>query len=304
MQEFDVAERFSERFSERREGRTGVRIVLEGGQLSAGAPGIAVKRTFVMKCGGSTLEELPDSFYKDLAGLQEDGIQPVIVHGGGPAISENLGKLGIESRFVNGLRYTSEEVLDVVEMVLAGSINKKIVRRIGQAGGKAVGLSGVDGGLIQAKPVVNAAEVGRVGDVTGVNAELIEGVQKLGYIPVIAPVGMDREGQRYNINADTAAGAVASVLGVQRMIVVTDVPGIMKTVNGEKRVLPTVTVQQIEDMILTGEIYGGMIPKVRAAVACISGKVNEVVIVDGSVPGVLGKVLAGEAIGTKILRMQ
>ncbi|MBA9086753.1 acetylglutamate kinase [Fontibacillus solani] len=260
-------------------------------------------RTFVMKCGGSTLEELPDSFYSDLVELQNKGIQPVIVHGGGPAISENLSKLGIETKFVNGLRYTSEEVLDVVEMVLSGSINKKIVRRIGQSGGKVIGLSGVDGGLIQAKPVTNAAEVGLVGEVTQVNASLIQGVTELGYLPVIAPVGIDVSGQRYNINADTAAGAVASELGVRQMIVVTDVPGILKSVNGEKKVLESVSVQQIEDMIQTGEIYGGMIPKVRAAVACISGKVSEVVIVDGSEPNVLGKVLAGEKIGTKIVRM-
>lgn len=280
-----------------------MRIVLEGGQLSAAGLGLSAKRTFVMKCGGSTLEQLPADFFKELAGLQGSGLQPVIVHGGGPAISDNLGKLGIESRFVDGLRYTSEEVLDVVEMVLAGSINKTIVRRISGSGGKAVGLSGVDGQLLQAKAVANAAEVGLVGEVTGVNSTLIEGVVKLGYMPVIAPVGIGSDGQRYNINADTAAGAVASVLGVQQMIVVTDVPGIMKTVNGERKVLRTVTVQEIEDMIQTGEIYGGMIPKVRAAIACINGKVNEVVIVDGFEPGILGKVLAGEPIGTKIVRM-
>ncbi|WP_059049961.1 acetylglutamate kinase [Paenibacillus senegalimassiliensis] len=258
---------------------------------------------FVMKCGGSTLAELPESFFGDLVKLQQSGIQPVIVHGGGPAISDNLGKLGIESKFVGGLRYTTEEVLDVVEMVLAGNINKAIVRRISQAGGKALGLSGTDGGLLQAKPVANHKEVGLVGEVTHVNAELIGGVVELGYMPIIAPVGIGASGQRYNINADTAAGAVASALGVAQMIVVTDVPGILKTVGEEKKVLSSVTVQQIEDMILTGEIYGGMIPKVRAAVACISGKVNEVVIVDGSEPGVLGKVLAGEGIGTKIVRM-
>ncbi|GIP08650.1 MULTISPECIES: acetylglutamate kinase [Paenibacillus] len=267
------------------------------GKLSGG-------RMFVMKCGGSTLAELPDSFFGDLVKLQESGVQPVIVHGGGPAISENLGKLGIESKFVNGLRYTSEEVLDVVEMVLSGSINKMIVRRIAKSGGKALGLSGVDGGLLQAKPVAASHEVGLVGEVTGVNADLVAGVLNLGYMPVIAPVGAGPDGQRYNINADTAAGAVASELGVSRMIVVTDVPGIMKTVNGEKRVLETITVQQIEDMILAGEIYGGMIPKVRAAVDCISGKVKEVVIVNGAEPGVLGKVLSGEKIGTKIVRMQ
>ncbi len=257
----------------------------------------------MMKCGGSTLAELPESFFGDLVKLQQAGIQPIIVHGGGPAISDNLGKLGIESKFVGGLRYTTEEVLDVVEMVLAGSINKAIVRGIAQAGGNALGLSGTDGGLLQAKPVANHKEVGLVGEVTAVNADLIGGILELGYMPIIAPVGIGATGQRYNINADTAAGAVASALGVAQMIVVTDVPGILKTAGGDKVVLPSVTVQQIEDMILTGEIYGGMIPKVRAAVACISGKVNEVVIVDGSEPGVLGKVLAGEAIGTKIVRM-
>ncbi|WP_178023384.1 acetylglutamate kinase [uncultured Paenibacillus sp.] len=259
---------------------------------------------FVMKCGGSTLAELPDSFFADLVQLQKDGVKPVIVHGGGPAISDNLGKLGIESKFVGGLRYTSEEVLDVVEMVLAGSINKTVVRRINQNGGKALGLSGVDGSLLQAKPVVNSQEVGLVGDVTDVNAELIGGVLDLGYIPVIAPVGIDANGgQRYNINADTAAGAVASALGVSRMIVVTDVPGILKMTGTERKVLDSITVQQIEDMISTGEIYGGMIPKVRAAVACISGSVKEAVIVGGSEPGVLGKVLSGERIGTRIVRM-
>ncbi|AZK45928.1 acetylglutamate kinase [Paenibacillus lentus] len=260
--------------------------------------------TFVMKCGGSTLAELPDSFFEDLVKLQKNGVSPIIVHGGGPAISDNLSKLGIETKFVNGLRYTSEEVLDVVEMVLAGSINKGIVRRIGQSGGKALGLSGIDGQLITAEPVAASAEVGLVGDVTKVEGALIEGIVQLGFMPIIAPLGVDANGQRYNINADTAAGAVASELGVERMIVVTDVPGILKTLNGEKRVLPTVTVQEIEDMIQTGEIYGGMIPKVRAAIACIHGKVQEVVIVDGSEPGILSRVLSGEKIGTKIVRMQ
>ena len=258
--------------------------------------------SFVMKCGGSTLAALPDSFFHDLRELQESGVRPVIVHGGGPAISDNLAKLGIESEFVNGLRKTTEEVLDVVEMVLSGSINKQIVRRIQNVGGRAWGLSGVDGMLIQAKPVANSAEVGWVGEVTHVEATLIQGVQAMGYIPVIAPIGIDKSGQRYNINADTAAGAVASHLGVERMIVVTDVPGIMQTVNGEKVLLPTVTMQQINDMIESEEIYGGMIPKVRAAMSCIHGDVQEVVIVDGSEPKVLSRVMQGETIGTRIAR--
>ncbi|MEI7025648.1 acetylglutamate kinase [Paenibacillus sp. y28] len=257
---------------------------------------------FVMKCGGSTLAALPEVFFADLKKLQDEGTIPVIVHGGGPAISTTLEKLGIETEFVGGLRKTNEAVLDVVEMVLSGQINKEIVRKIQQSGAKALGLSGVDGHLIHAVPVANAAEVGLVGDVTDVNAAIVQGIVDMGYMPVIAPVGLGEGGQRYNINADTAAGAVASHLGVERMIVVTDVPGIMKTVDGEKRVLPQVTVNDINEMIGSGDIYGGMIPKVKAAVQCIQGKVQEVVIVNGSEPNVLSRVLAGEAIGTRILR--
>jgi len=260
------------------------------------------EQCFVMKCGGSTLAALPASFFDELRRLQEEGVKPVIVHGGGPAISETLTKLGIESAFVGGLRRTDEATLDVVEMVLAGRINKEIVRKIQQSGARALGLSGVDAKLIQAKPVSNSAEIGFVGDVTDVNAAVIEGVMDMGYIPVVAPIGIDDAGQRYNINADTAAGAVASHLGVERMIVVTDVPGILKTVEGEKRVLPTVSVADIEAMIASGEIYGGMIPKVRAAIQCIQGRVREVVIVNGDEPGVLGKALREGGIGTRIVR--
>ncbi|AIQ49684.1 acetylglutamate kinase [Paenibacillus sp. FSL R7-0273] len=261
-----------------------------------------IEKLFVMKCGGSTLAALPDSFFEDLRELQASGVQPVIVHGGGPAISENLAKLGIESRFVNGLRVTTEEVLDVVEMTLAGSINKAIVRRIQGSGGQALGLSGVDGNLILARPVANSDEVGQVGEVTGVKAEIVQGILALGYIPVIAPIGVDAGGQRYNINADTAAGAVASFVESPSMIVVTDVPGIMRVMDGEKVVLPSVTVSEIEELIASGEIYGGMIPKVRAAMDCIQGSVSEVVIVDGKEPQVLSRVLGGEKLGTRIIR--
>lgn len=261
-----------------------------------------VQASFVMKCGGSTLAALPEAFFADLAQLQADGVRPVIVHGGGPAISDNLEKLGIPTEFVHGLRRTTEEVLDVVEMVLAGTINKLIVRRIQSAGGKALGLSGSDGSLIQAEPVANAAEVGLVGDVVHVEADIVAGVLGMGYMPVIAPLGVDAGGQRYNINADTAAGAVASFVGARRMIVVTDVPGILKTVDGVQAALPSVTFAEIEDMIASGEIYGGMIPKVRAAMKCLHGNVEEVVIVDGSEERVLSRLLSGEAIGTTIRR--
>ena len=260
------------------------------------------EQRFVMKCGGSTLAALPDSFFEELRELQQSGIRPVIVHGGGPAISDTLTKLGIETEFVNGLRKTNDAVLDVVEMVLAGRINKEIVRKLGLFEAKALGLSGVDGGLIQAKPVANSSEIGFVGDVTDVNAGIIEGIMGMDYIPVIAPIGIDKAGQRYNINADTAAGAVASHLGVERMIVVTDVPGILKTVEGEKQVLPVATVEDIEGMIASREIYGGMIPKVRAAIQCIQGRVREVVIVSGEIQGVLTKAVREGGVGTRIVR--
>ncbi|QAY67796.1 acetylglutamate kinase [Paenibacillus protaetiae] len=260
-----------------------------------------MNKRFVMKCGGSTLAALPDAFFEDLRKLQQSGVHPVIVHGGGPAINETLAKLGIESSFVNGLRVTTAEVLGVVEMVLGGRINKEIVRKIQTSGAEALGLSGIDGRLMEAKPVANSDEIGFVGDVTHVNASVIEGIMQMNYIPVIAPIGIDREGQTYNINADTAAGAVASHLGVEQMIVVTDVPGIMKTVDGEKQVLPVVTVAEIEAMIESGEIYGGMIPKVRAAIQCIQGQVREVVIVSGEQPAVLSRAVLEGGVGTRVV---
>jgi acetylglutamate kinase len=261
-----------------------------------------MKTRFVIKCGGSTLAALPDAFFEDLRALHANGYEPVIVHGGGPAINEALAKLGIESRFVNGLRVTDEATLDVVEMMLAGRINKDIVRRLQQNGARALGLSGTDGRLIEARPVADAATLGLVGDVVGVNATLIEGVLALGYVPVIAPIGIDAAGQRYNINADIAAGAVASHLGAEKLIVVTDVPGILRNENGEKRVLPRATFADIERMIATGEIYGGMIPKVRAAMSGLQGRVREVLIVDGVIPRVLSRALHEGDIGTRIVR--
>ena len=261
-----------------------------------------MSKSFVIKCGGSTLTALPESFFADVNKLQEEDMMPVIVHGGGPAITEALTKMGVESEFVHGLRKTSEQVLDVVEMVLSGQINKEIVRKIQLHGARAIGISGVDGELLYAEPVANAAEIGYVGNVTRVHESLIRGIVALGYLPVIAPVAIGEAGQRFNINADTAAGAVASALGVQRMIVVTDVPGIMRTINGEKEVMASLTTLEIENMIGNGQIYGGMIPKVRAAIQCIQGKVEEVLIVNGAEPAVLSRVLSGEPLGTRIIR--
>lgn len=255
----------------------------------------------VIKCGGSTLAQLPDAFFADMIKLAAGGTVPVIVHGGGPAINGMLEKLGIESRFVDGLRVTTPDVLNVVEMVLGGSINKEIVRRIGQSGGKAAGFSGVDGGTIRVRQA-EGGKLGFVGEITEVDTGLIRAVAAAGYIPVVAPLGLGPDGGTYNVNADTAAGAVAAALGAGRLVVVTDVPGILRTVDGEKRLLPVAAVADIEAMIESGDIYGGMIPKVRAAASCLAGGVQEVVIADGAMPGVLARIAGGDrSVGTRIV---
>lgn len=259
-------------------------------------------KTFMIKCGGSTLAALSNSFFAEIASFQREGWQPVIVHGGGPAITQALNKLGIHTEFVDGLRRTTAEVLDVVEMVLAGKMNKEIVRRLLSAGAQAVGISGTDGRLLTVQPVENAHKLGYVGEITQVHARLLSSLIESGYIPVVAPIGLGEDGtQRYNINADTAAGAIASQLGATPFIVVTDVMGIVRVVDGVRHVLPYATRSQIEAMVATGEIYGGMIPKVQAALACLGGDVREVVIVNGAQQGMLTKVLQGEAVGTKIV---
>jgi acetylglutamate kinase len=255
--------------------------------------------SFVIKCGGSTLAALPDSFFHELASLVQNGWKPILVHGGGPEITETLQRLGVTSRFVDGLRVTDEEVLDTVESVLAGTLNKRIVRRMQLQGIQAVGLSGSDGGLLEAKRVADH-RVGFVGDIVRVNDHLLRGLSELGYVPVVSPIGADSTGQRYNVNADTAAGAVATALDARQLIVVTDVPGLWVEKDGERMILPEVTGLEIEDMIRKGDITGGMIPKVRAALQCLHGTVESVRIISGTDPLALTRALHGEAVGTQI----
>jgi acetylglutamate kinase len=258
-------------------------------------------RAFVLKCGGSTLAALPHSFYEDMTYLQQEGILAIVVHGGGPAITDMLNLMNIESRFVDGLRVTNEATLDVVEMVLSGQMNKEIVRKIQASGSRAIGISGIDGHLIEAQPVANSEQIGYVGEVTHIHKELIDALLQMNYIPVIAPLGISANNmQRYNINADTAAGAIASTVDAEQLVIVTDVPGIMKSIDGEKQVISEITVQEVEAMIANGEIYGGMIPKVRAAIHCIQGKLQEVIIVDGKHPQILRKIFQKEQVGTRI----
>jgi acetylglutamate kinase len=243
---------------------------------------------FVLKCGGSTLDALQASFYEELIQLKRDGFDPVIVHGGGPAISETLKSLQIEPKFIDGLRVTDEATLQVVEMVLIGQTNKQIVKNLQ---GMGLGLSGMDGGLIQATKLTGP--YGYVGEIKSVKANIIKQISDMGYIPVIAPLGLDEQGQSYNINADTAAGAVASALGVSQLIVVTDVPGVME--NG--KVLPELTIGKVNQLITDGVITGGMIPKVKAAMDALKAA-DQVVIVD---PTNLVPAVQNKEVGTKIM---
>jgi len=255
--------------------------------------------TFVIKYGGAAMEEvgLKKEFAKDVALLKYVGINPVVVHGGGPMIGRLLKDLQIPTRFVDGLRVTDEKTLEVVEMVLAGLINKEIVKNINDMGGRAIGLSGKDGRLLRAKQVENA-EVGLVGDITGVNTDIIKDISKHGYIPVIAPIADGANGMSYNINADTAAGSIAQALSAEKFILLTDVEGV---IDGKGKLISMLTKSEIEDLIEQKTITGGMIPKVSCCIDAIKGGVRETHIVDGRVPhAILLEIFTDSGVGTEI----
>ncbi|RKQ33856.1 acetylglutamate kinase [Oceanobacillus halophilus] len=257
--------------------------------------------TIILKMGGSILEKLPISFYQKVAELRKSGIcQPIIVHGGGPEINLALKQSNVETTFVDGLRVTTEEVLNVAEMVMSGSINKRIVAKINKSNGKAFGLSGVDGSLLHAEPVDQSGKLGFVGQVAKVNDTWLKLIIEKGGIPVISPIGIDSKGTRYNINGDMAAAAVASAMK-GKLIFVSDIPGVMETINGKQVVHSKLSKHKIESMITSGVIYGGMIPKVRSAINALSGGVSESVIIDGLTPTNLEGYLNGQMIGTKIV---
>ncbi|UOQ50014.1 acetylglutamate kinase [Gracilibacillus caseinilyticus] len=258
----------------------------------------------VIKCGGSVFEQLPPSFYQDIVTIQKQGEwQPIIVHGGGPLISHLLQQTGVETKFVNGLRVTTNEVLDVVEMALSGSINKGIVRKLSKAKGNAIGISGVDGTLFAAKPVEETDSLGFVGEVTNVNTSLLESFVTQGLIPVVSPLGIDAFGQRYNINADMAASAVAQALGA-KLCFISDIPGIFHEVNGEKQVFHQLDEEKIEELIEQKIIHGGMIPKVQSALSALYRNVMEVSIVDGTKEHGFVDFMQGKQIGTRIALTQ
>jgi acetylglutamate kinase len=250
------------------------------------------KETIVIKCGGSIMSQLSHSFFQSLFLLADQGYRLAIVHGGGPDIEGVLKKLDIKSEFVNGLRKTSAEVLDVVKMVLAGKVNKQLVTSLQAYGLNSIGLSGCDGMLLEAQ-AINYEELGYVGEVVDVNDHLLNHLMNEGYIPVISSIGVNKKGECFNINADLAAGAVAKALGAKQLLFVTDVQGILK--DGE--LLSEVTPAYIEYLMNSGVIYGGMIPKVKAAMQALSPSLNQVQIVSGKASFMTG---SGEWIGTTI----
>ena len=255
----------------------------------------------VIKCGGSVLENLPRSFYEDIVKMHHSGEWvPVIVHGGGPLINQLLKNLNVETTFVNGLRVTNHEVLDIVEMVLSGMVNKQVVRNIAEVDGKAIGVSGVDGTLLKAKPSIDAKTLGFVGEVVEVNQSIIAGIVNQGYIPVISPIGVDAGGQRYNINGDIAASAIAKALGAN-LCFISDIPGILIEKDGVKTKLDKVSKQIIEEMINNQTIYGGMIPKVKAAIDGLVHNIPEVGIINGFEKNSLLDYTNGKIVGTKIV---
>jgi acetylglutamate kinase len=264
-------------------------------------------KTLVIKYGGAAMEraDLKEQFAKDVLLLRLVGIRPVIVHGGGPQIGALMKRLGKEPRFVGGMRVTDEETVEIVEMVLVGKINKEIVGLINLHGGRAVGLSGKDASLLRANkrlhrmPDGAAVDIGLVGEVEAVNPEPIRLLEENGFIPVIAPVGVGAGGETYNINADLVAGDVAAALFAEKLIHLTDVPGI----NGQDgRLVSTLTKRDAERLIKAGVIDGGMLPKVESSLRALTGGAQKAHIIDGRVPhAILLEVLTKEGIGTEIV---
>ncbi len=253
--------------------------------------------TFIIKFGGSAMgdPELFKQFARDVVLMKQVGINPIIVHGGGPQIGAMLEKLRIKSEFIDGLRVTDKETVDVVEMVLSGTINKQIVTAINEAGGVAIGLSGKDGSMIEAQKVRKTKrnndsniekilDLGFVGEPISINPILFVMFEDTDIIPVIAPIGVGKDGQTYNINADTAAGALAAALAAKKLIMLTDVPGVLSK---DKELISQISIDEVKSLFKDGTISGGMIPKVQTCIDAINGNVEAAHILDGRTPHVL-----------------
>ena len=253
----------------------------------------------VVKYGGNAMinEQLKEQVMEDIVLLHLVGVKVVLVHGGGPEISELMTRLGKETEFVDGLRVTDKEAGEIVQMVLAGKVNKSLVNLLEMKGGKAMGISGMDGRLIEAK--MRNASLGYVGSITNVNIEPVTDLLEKGYIPVVSTLGCDRDGNTYNINGDTAAAFIAGALGAERLIMMTDIAGILRDRDNADTLIPLITVDEAVELFRQGVISGGMIPKVDCCIDAINRGVKKVIIMDGRVPhSILMEILTDEGAGT------
>ena len=260
-------------------------------------------KTVVVKYGGNAMisEELRQAVISDIILLHLVGIRVAVVHGGGPEITEMLNKIGKESKFVDGLRYTDEETMDVVQQVLCGKVNKNLVATLNRMGGKAVGLCGMDAGMFQAKKLDE--KYGLVGEITAVEPQMVEDALKDGYIPVVSTVAQGIDGENsYNINADTAAAKLATALKAEKLILLTDVRGLMMDPKNDNTLLPVVKLSQVPGLVQDGVIKGGMIPKVECCVEAVRSGVENAIILDGRIPhSILIELLSDEGIGTMLM---
>lgn len=260
-------------------------------------------RTVVVKYGGAAMKDsqLKDQVIRDIIFMACVGIRPIIVHGGGPEINTWLDKLGIEAQFKDGLRVTDAATMEVVEMVLVGKVNKEIVSYINQAGGSAIGMCGKDANLITARPD-GRTDIGFVGEVSGINVSVLELLVKGGHIPVISSVAADENGQSYNINADTVAGEVAAALGAEKLILLTDTPGLMRDFHDPSSLIRQLDIAQARQLITSGIVNGGMIPKLSCCIRSLAQGVRSSHIIDGRVPhSLLLEVFTDAGIGTMIV---
>jgi len=258
-------------------------------------------KVVVIKYGGNAMinPELKAAVMSDIILLSLVGIRAILVHGGGPEITGMLNRLNIPSKFINGLRYTDAATAEVVQMVLAGKTNKDLVALIGANGGKALGFCGIDDQMIQAKKMAGDTDYGYVGEITGINAAPILNTLAAGYIPVIATVGVDHEGNVYNINADTAAAAIASALGAANIILMTDTRGLLRDLNDPSTLISEVYLDEIPGLIEQKIITGGMLPKTQCCIDAINNGVNKAVMIDGRIPhSILIEMFSTEGIGT------
>ena len=260
-------------------------------------------KTVVVKYGGNAMisDELRQAVISDIILLHLVGIRVVVVHGGGPEITEMLNKIGKESKFVDGLRYTDEETMDVVQQVLCGKVNKNLVATLNRMSGKAEGLCGMDAGMFQAKKLDE--KYGLVGEITAVEPQMVEDALKDGYIPVVSTVAQGIDGENsYNINADTAAAKLATALKAEKLILLTDVRGLMMDPKNDNTLLPVVKLSQVPGLVQDGVIKGGMIPKVECCVEAVRSGVENAIILDGRIPhSILIELLSDEGIGTMLM---